>query len=122
MKKNERLERINDEIMRECAQILRAEIKDPRVSALVMVTKADTTNDLAYCKIHVSVLGDDATKKDALEGIKSASGFIRKLLAERINLRQTPQLSFFLDDSLEYGMRMTKLIDEVNRADGESHE
>jgi ribosome-binding factor A len=124
MKKNERLDRINDEIMRECSQILRAEIKDPRVQTLVMVTKAETTSDLNFCKIHVSVMGTDEQKKSVLDGIRSATGFIRKQLAERINLRQTPSLTFLLDDSLEHGMKISKLIDEANKpkesgADGE---
>ncbi len=115
MKKNVRIVRINDEIMRETANIIRTEIKDPRVSAMVTVTKAETTTDLEYCKIYISILGDKTQKDEVLAGIKSASGFIRKLLAERINLRLTPQLSFIIDDSLEYGIRLSGLIDEVNK-------
>jgi len=109
-----RLIRINDEIFKELANILRAELKDPRINAMVSVVKVETTNDLKYCKIHVSVLGDEQQKKDVMSGLKNANGFIRKLIAERVNLRVTPELTFILDESLEYGMRMSKLIDEVN--------
>lgn len=117
MKNNTRMIRINEEITREAANIVRQELKDPRLGAMTMVSvlKADTTNDLKYCKIYVSVLGDDRQKKEAMEGLKNATGFIRRLLAERINLRNTPEIKWILDDSVEYGFRITKLIDEVNR-------
>jgi len=111
---SQRLMRINDEILRECANILRQEIKDPRISTMVTVTKADTTSDLSYAKIFVSIMGDDAQKKEVLEGLKNASGFIRRGIAERINLRATPELKFVLDDSLEYSLKMAKLIKEAN--------
>lgn len=105
--------RINDEIKKEVSEILRSEIKDPRVGVMTSVLKAETTNDLKYCKIHISVLGNDEEKASVLEGLKNAAGFIRKELAARINLRNTPELKFIIDDSVEYGIRMSKLIDEV---------
>lgn len=114
MKTNNRMVRINDEIMRETANIIRSEIKDPRVGSITSVLKADTTKDLKYCKIYVSVLGDTESKAAVMEGLKNASGFIRSQLASRINLRNTPELSFILDDSIEYGIKMSKLIDDVN--------
>lgn len=112
-----RLSRINDEIMREAAQIVRAELKDPRIGSLTSVTRAEATNDLQQCKIYVSVLGDEGQKKEVMEGLKNAAGFVRKLLAERINLRNTPEVKFVLDESLEHGMRMDELIRKVREGD-----
>jgi len=114
MKTNNRMIRINDEIKREIAEILRGELKDPRVSVMASVVKVDTTADLKYCKVYVSILGDDEEKKSAFEGINSSAGYIRKQLAERINLRNTPELKFFLDESVEYGIKISKMIDEIN--------
>ncbi len=113
MPNKNRLTRINDEILKETANIIRSECKDPRVNVLTVVTKVETTNDLKNCKIFVSVLGSEEEKKSAMEGLKNATGFIRKELATRINLRNTPELRFVLDESLEYSMRMNKLIEEV---------
>lgn len=114
-KKNVRMVRINDEIRLELAEILRTEIKDPRINdTMVSVVRVETTQDLKFCKIYISVLGSDEEKENVMEGIKSAEGFIRKLLAERVNLRLTPKLIFKLDDSLEYSIRMSKLIDEIS--------
>jgi len=111
---SQRLMRINDEILRECANIIRQDIKDPRISTMVTVTKAETTSDLGYAKIFVSIMGDDEQKKEVLEGLSAAAGFIRRGIAERINLRATPELKFVLDDSLEYSLKMAKLIKEAN--------
>lgn len=113
-KQSNRQIRINDEIMRETAIIIRSELKDPRIKTLVSVTKADTTADLKYCKIYISVLGTDEEKKETLEGLKSCSGYIRKELARRINLRNTPELKFVLDDSLDISFRMDELIKKAN--------
>lgn len=115
MKNNNRITRINDEIMKELSQIMRAELKDPRIGVMTSVLRVDTTADLKYCKVFVSVLGNEEEKKSVMEGLKNAHGFIRHLLAERVNLRNTPELLFKLDESVEYGVRMTKLIDEVNK-------
>jgi ribosome-binding factor A len=114
-KVNTRMIRINDEIQREAANIIRSEVKDPRIGTLTSVIKVETTSDLKYCKIYVSVLGNDEEKQEVMKGLKNASGFIRHLLAERINLRNTPEITFKLDDSLEYAMRMDKLIKEISK-------
>ena len=115
MKINTRMSRVNDEIMKELAQIFRGELKDPRIGVMTSVLRVETTQDLKYCKVYVSVLGNDEEKKNVLAGLKNASGFIRHLLAERINLRATPELTFKLDDSVEYAVHMSKLIDEVSK-------
>ncbi len=108
-----RMLRINDEIARVTADIIRSEMADPRIGTVVSVLKADTTADLKYCKIHVSFLNDDW--RETLNALQKASGFIRKRLAEIINLRNTPEITFVFDDSIAYGMRMTRLIEEVNK-------
>ena len=115
MKPNNRITRINDEILREISQILRQEVKDPRIKAMTSVIRVETTQDLRYCKVHVSVYGNDEEKASVMKGLKNANGFIRHLIAERINLRYTPELIFKLDDSVEYSVRMSKLIDEVSK-------
>ena len=107
--------RINGEVQRELSEIIRTEIKDPRVAGtMISVVSADVTPDLKYCKAYISVLGgEDAAAEDALAGLKSAVGYIRRELANRINLRNTPEISFILDQSIEYGVKMSKRIDEV---------
>ena len=116
---SQRLMRINDEILKECAGIFRTELKDPRISTMVSVTKVDTTSDLSYAKIYVSIMGDDEQKKEVLEGLKNAAGFIRGRIASSVNLRNTPELKFILDDSLEYSLKMSKLISDANKGIGE---
>ena len=110
---SQRLQKINDEIRKEAAEVLRAELKDPRVSAMTTVTSAQASSDLKHCKIFVSVLGSDAAKKEAMDGLKNAAPYLRKMLAMRINLRNTPEITFVLDESLEYGMKMDKLFKEI---------
>ena len=114
MKSNNRMIRINDEIKKEVSEIIRSELKDPRIGLITSVLKVETTNDLKYCKIYVSILGDDEKKGETIEGLKNASGFIRKQIAVRINLRNTPELKFILDNSLEYGFKISKIIDDIN--------
>lgn len=114
MKRNNRMTRVNDELTRELANIIRGELKDPRIGVLTSVLRVETTQDLKYCKVFISVLGNDEEKANVMKGLKSATGYIRHLLAERINLRITPELMFKLDDSVEYGIRMSKLIDEIS--------
>ena len=114
MKTNKRSFRINDEIKKELSQILRSELKDPRIGAMVSVMKVETTTDLKFCKVAVSVLGSEEEKKSVMEGIRSASGFIRRMVAERINLRSTPEFTFTLDDSLEYSFKINKILSDLD--------
>ena len=113
--------RINSEVMREISQIIRTELKDPRVSTMTSVTDVNVTTDLKYCTVYVSVLGDKEEADKTLEGLRKAGGFIRYELAHRLNLRNTPELKFVIDNSLEYGMKMDKLIDEVISKDTKKH-
>jgi len=108
-----RMSRINEEIRRECSEILREEVKDPRLSgALLSVLKTDTTQDLKYCKIYISILGNEEARKAAGDILKKAAGFIRRELAHRLNLRSTPELTFIMDDSIEYSIHIAKLLKE----------
>lgn len=114
--------RINGEVQRELSNIIRGEIKDPRINPLTSVVAVEVAPDLKSCKAYISVLGDKDSQAATLEGLKSAEGYIRSKLAKNINLRNTPQLLFVLDQSIEYGVNMSKLIDDVNRQQGEGQE
>lgn len=105
--------RINGEVQRELSNIIRGEIKDPRINPLTSVVAVEVAPDLKSCKAYISVLGDEQSQKDTLAGLRSAEGFIRMKLAKSINLRNTPELRFILDQSIEYGVNMSKLIDDV---------
>lgn len=111
--------KVNDVVMRELAQILR-DIKDPRVSPMTSVLSVEVAPDLKNCKVWISVLGSPEEGKHTMEGIRSANGFIRSELAHRVNLRNTPELHFILDDSIAYGVEMGHKIDEVTAADEEA--
>ena len=110
---NSRGGRVNSDVQRVISHVIEFEIKDPRVSSLVSVTRCDVTNDLKECKAYISVLGSDEDAENTMEGLRRASGFIRKRLAESLNLRYTPQIEFKLDKSIEYGVMMSKKIDDV---------
>ena len=112
-----RLIRHNNDFAREIAQIIHSELKDPRVSAVVSVLKADTSVDLKYCKVYVSILGTPDEQRVTLEGLQNAAGFIRKRIADHVNPRQTPEINFVFDDSVEYGFKMDKLIEDVIKHD-----
>ena len=114
--------RINGEVQKELSNIIRNEIKDPRIGMMTSVTAAEVAPDLKTCKVYISVFGDDEAKKETIRGLKSAEGFIRRMLAKTINLRNTPELTFVLDESIEYGVTMTKLIDEVTHKEDKKDE
>ena len=103
------------EVQRELSEIIRLEIKDPRIHPMTTVVAASVTPDLKFCKAYISVLGDEEAGKATIEGLKSAEGYIRRELARRVNLRNTPEIKFILDQSIEYGVNMSKLIDEVTK-------
>ena len=94
---------------------IRSELKDPRIHPMTSVVQVSVTPDLKICKAYISVLADEEQAKDTIRGLKSAEGFIRTQLAKKVNLRNTPQIFFVLDQSIEYGVRMSKLIDEVTK-------
>ena len=114
-----RIGRINDEIQKELSDLFRG-VKDPRVSgALLTITHVDTTSDLRYSRIYVSAL-DKTDEKDFLKGLKSASGYLRRELGQRLNLRYTPELQFFPDDSIAYGAHILDMLSHVKPANPEN--
>ncbi len=110
-------ERINSEVRRELSRIISGDIKDPRISPMTTVTDVEVTQDLKFCKAYISVLGNEEAGEETLAGLKSASGFIRRELAASVNLRNTPEITFVLDNSIRYGIEMSKRIDEVIASD-----
>ena len=107
--------RINMEVQRELSEIIRSGIKDPRIHPMTSVVAVEVTPDLKYCKAYISVLGDEEAAKATVEGLRSASSYVRRELARRVNLRNTPEIKFILDQFIEYGVNMSKLIDEVTK-------
>ena len=107
--------RINGEVQKELSQIIRREIKDPRIHMMTSVTGAQVAPDLKTCKVYISVLGTDEEKADTLAGLRSAEGYIRRELARTVNMRNTPEIRFILDQSIEYGVNISRKIDEVTR-------
>lgn len=112
--------RINGEVQRVLAQIIRGEIKDPRIASMTSVVAVEVAPDLKTCKAWISVLGDEKAQADTLAGLRSAEGYIRGQLARTINLRNTPQITFIMDQSIAYGVSMSKRIDEVVALDREA--
>ena len=106
--------RINNEVLRELSSIIR-EVKDPRIHPLTSVLAADVATDLKTCKVYVSVMGDDEERKSTEEGLKNAAGYIRRELAQRLNLRNTPELRFIMDRSITDAMDMMRKIDEITK-------
>lgn len=113
--------RINGEVQKELSRIISYEIKDPRIADMTSVTSVDVTPDLKECKVYISVFGDEQSKEDTIAGLKSASGYIRRQLASGLNLRNTPQFTFLLDESIEYAINMSKKIDDVIGEMNDSH-
>lgn len=107
--------RINTEVQRELSNIIRGGLKDPRVASWTSVVAAEVAPDLKTCKAYISVLGDEKAQSDTLDGLNSAVGYIRRELARTLNMRNTPEIRFILDQSIEYGVNMSKRIDEVTK-------
>ncbi|MBQ9134930.1 MAG: 30S ribosome-binding factor RbfA [Lachnospiraceae bacterium] len=105
--------RINGEVQRVLAEIIRGDIKDPRISPLTSVVAVEVAPDLKTCKAYISVFGDEKARQDTYKGLKSAEGYIKNQLARIINLRNTPEITFVMDQSIEYGVNMSRKIDEV---------
>ncbi len=107
--------RINTEVQRELSNILRGGIKDPRVAPWTSVVAVEVAPDLKTSKAYISVLGDEKAQADTIAGLQSAEGYIRRELARTLNMRNTPEIRFVLDQSIEYGVNMSRKIDEVTR-------
>lgn len=109
--------RINGEVQKELSTIIRNEIKDPRIHPMTSVMVVEVAPDLKTCKAYISVLGEKEAKEATIKGLNSAEGYIRRQLAKNLNLRNTPEIRFILDESIEYGVNMSKLIDDVTKKD-----
>ncbi len=114
--------RINGEVLKELSLIIRQEIKDPRIHMMTSVTDVEVAPDLKTCKAYISVLGSEEEKKATITGLRSAEGFIRRQLAKNLNLRNTPEIQFILDKSIEYGVRMAHMINELTQESSEGNE
>ena len=119
--------RVNAEVQHELANLIREGIKDPRIHPMTSVTAVEVAPDLKTCRAYISVMGNEEAKNNTIVGLKSAEGYIRRQLAKNINLRNTPEIRFILDESIEYGVAMSKLIDEVTgkeevQEDGENNQ
>lgn len=114
MRKNSvKMIRINREFQRELSTLISMEVKDPRISPMTSVVSVDVAPDLKTSKVYVSVLGDAQAQKDTLAGLRSAASFLRSQLAHNLNLRNTPELTFVMDQSIEYGVNMSHMIEDV---------
>ena len=107
--------RVNTEVQHELSNIIRGGLKDPRINPMTSVVTVEVAPDLKTCKAYISVLGDEASQQSTMKGLKSAEGYIRRELARTLNLRNTPEIRFVLDQSIEYGVNMSKKIDEVTK-------
>lgn len=112
---NKRLNRISGEVKKIVSEVIANDIKDPRVNPLTTVTNVEVTRDLSYANIYISVLGNDKEKQETLDGLVNAKGFIRSAISSRVDLRYTPEPKFHLDESIEQGMYISKLIESVNK-------
>lgn len=113
MAKNNRLDRVNEELKKTISHVIEFELQNSKITGMISVTKVKITPDFRYAKIYVSMLNSKSECK-ALEGLKESSGYIRSQIAKKINLRVTPELSFEKDDSMEYGEKIDKILKEIN--------
>ena len=111
---NNRINRINEEVRRELAEVIR-ELKDSRIPIMTSVVAVHVTNDLSYAKCYISVMGDEQTQIKAIEGLKSAAGFIRREIGRRIELRHTPEFLFEIDHSIEHGAYINQVLNDINK-------
>jgi ribosome-binding factor A len=109
-----RIERLNDQLQEEISDLLRRQVKDPRVAVFLTVTRVETSADISHARVYVSIMGTAEEKEAALRGLEAASSFIRHELGHRLSLRRAPELSFRHDDSLEQGAHVLDLLDEVS--------
>lgn len=114
--------RVNTEVQRELSQIIRGGLKDPRIAPMTSVVAVDVASDLKTCKAYISVFGDEKMLSDTLEGLQRGEGFIRRELARTLNMRNTPKITFIADTSIEYGVSMSRRIDDVIRQESSARQ
>ncbi|MCX7883924.1 MAG: 30S ribosome-binding factor RbfA [Caloramator sp.] len=110
----DRTSRLSEEIKKIVSNIIQNELKDPRIPMLTSITHVDVTKDLRYAKIYISVLGDTDKKEKCIEGLKSASGYIRKEVGNKLKARYIPEMVFEIDKSIEHGMHISNILKEIN--------
>ena len=111
-KKSNRMEKVNEEFKRKIGEIIDQDLKNPNVTGLISVTKVNTSSDLKTARVYISII-NSKSKKNTLQGLKNATGFIRSELAKRVNLRYTPELIFELDETMEYGAKIDNILKEI---------
>lgn len=114
-----RLNRMSQEVKKVVSEVIMNDIKDPRVPLMTSVTEVELTRDLRFANIYISVLGDEKAREEAIEGLQSAKGFIRKEIGKKVNLRYTPEPIFFLDTTIEHGIKISKLLSDLKKSDNE---
>lgn len=114
--------RVNTEVQRELSQIIRGGLKDPRIAPMTSVVAVDVASDLKTCKAYISVFGDEKMLSETLEGLQRGEGFIRRELARTLNMRNTPKITFIADTSIEYGVSMSRRIDDVIRQESSARQ
>lgn len=112
-----RLGRVNEEFKRQISYIVQNELRDPRIDTMISVTSVEVSKDLKYAKVFVSIFGNDESKNTAFEILKSSSGFVRKELSQKVNMRYTPEVVFKMDDSIEHGMHIDSIINKIKEKD-----
>lgn len=121
MGSNQRAARVGEEMREILAQLIREEVKDPRVG-FVSIVKVEVSSDLRHAKVFISVLGDEQQKKESLKGLSSAAGFLRSEVARELRLRYTPELHFVLDESIEHGQKIAQLLVQVQKEQKEKEQ
>lgn len=114
-----RIERVNALLRQEIGSVVADELKDPRISSIVSITRVETSRDLGFAKVYVSVLGTDQEKSDTLRALGSAAGFIHRSIRPNLRMRSVPHLAFYLDEAIERGAEMVAFIDKVIERDRE---
>jgi ribosome-binding factor A len=114
--------RINEEMRKEVSSIIQYDIRDPRLTAMVSVTKVDVTKDLRYAKVYVSVFGNEESRTNTLNALKGSSGFIRREIGHRISLRYTPEIIIELDNTIEQGMHIDALLEKIKEKEHHDNE
>ncbi|NLK73488.1 MAG: 30S ribosome-binding factor RbfA [Clostridiales bacterium] len=122
MGKNFRVNRVAEEIKRVISYMLINELKDPRIAPMSSITGVDVTEDFSYATVYLSVYGTDEEKENTLVALKNAAGFIRKEVGRQVKMRHTPEFLFKLDNSIEYGLHIDKIIDEIGKDNKNNHE
>ena len=120
-KNTNRMDRVNEELKREISLVIDQDLKNPNITGIISVTKVKTSPDLKFAKVYISLL-NCKSKKNTLEGLQNATGFIRAELAKRVNLRYTPELNFQIDESIEYGSRIENILKEIMPKDKGNNE